>query len=63
MAIKVLIVRDYNELSKRVAKIIVSTIRGKPNSVLGVDHRVDTPVGCFIGGMITVSPGVFLATI
>ena len=44
--IKVQIVKDYDELSKRATKIIRGAIKNKPNSVLGLATG-STPVGCY----------------
>lgn len=46
MPIKILIVRGYDELSKRAAEIIANAIRNKPNLVLGLATG-GTPVGCY----------------
>ena len=46
MPIKVLITKNYDELSEKAAKIIADAIRNKPNLVLGLATG-GTPVGCY----------------
>ena len=46
MPIKVSITKDYDEMSKRAAKLIADSIRNKPNIVLGLATG-GTPVGCY----------------
>ena len=46
MPIKVQIVKDHDELSKKAAEIIADSIRKKPNLVLGLATG-GTPVGCY----------------
>ncbi|MCD6247988.1 MAG: glucosamine-6-phosphate deaminase [Hadesarchaea archaeon] len=43
---KVLITKNYDELSEKAAKIIADAIRNKPNLVLGLATG-GTPVGCY----------------
>lgn len=46
MPIKVLVTKDYDELSKRAAGIIADAIKNKPNLVLGLATG-GTPMGCY----------------
>ena len=46
MPIKVIITRDYDEMSKLAAKMIADAIRAKPNIVLGLATG-GTPEGCY----------------
>lgn len=46
MPIKVSIAKDYNETSKKAAKLIADSMRKKPNIVLGLATG-GTPVGCY----------------
>ncbi len=46
MSVKVLITKSYDELSKKAAEIVASTIRNKPNLVLGLATG-GTPMGCY----------------
>lgn len=46
MPIKVSIAKDYNEMSKKAAKLIADSMRKKPNIVLGLATG-GTPVGCY----------------
>ncbi|RLG06757.1 MAG: glucosamine-6-phosphate deaminase, partial [Thaumarchaeota archaeon] len=43
---KVIITRDYDEMSKLAAKMIADAIRAKPNIVLGLATG-GTPEGCY----------------
>lgn len=44
--VEIVIVKDYNEMSKKAAKIVTTQINGKPNSVLGFATG-DTPRGMY----------------
>ncbi len=46
MPIDISIVKDYDKMSKRAARIIADAIRNKPNLVLGLATG-GTPVGCY----------------
>jgi len=46
MPIKVLITKNYDELSKKAAEIIAGAIRNKPDLTLGLATG-ETPVGCY----------------
>ncbi len=46
MSINISIVKDYDEMSRRAARIIADAIRNKPNLVLGLATG-STPVGCY----------------
>lgn len=46
MPIKVFVTKDYDELSKRAARIIADVIKNKPNLVLGLATG-GTPMGCY----------------
>ena len=46
MPIRVIITRDYDEMSKLAAKMIADAIRSKPNLVLGLATG-ETPIGCY----------------
>lgn len=46
MSIDISIVKDYDKMSKRAARIIADAIRNKPNLVLGLATG-GTPVGCY----------------
>jgi glucosamine-6-phosphate deaminase len=46
MLIKVLITKNYDELSKKAAEIIADAIRNKPDLILGLATG-GTPVGCY----------------
>ncbi|RLF99699.1 MAG: glucosamine-6-phosphate deaminase [Thaumarchaeota archaeon] len=43
---RVIITRDYDEMSKLAAKMIADAIRSKPNLVLGLATG-ETPIGCY----------------
>lgn len=46
MSNKISIVRNYDELSERAARIVADAIRNKPNVVLGLAAG-STPIGCY----------------
>ncbi|MDI6643059.1 MAG: glucosamine-6-phosphate deaminase [Candidatus Hodarchaeaceae archaeon] len=46
MPIKVFVAKDYDEMSKRAAKLIADSIKNKPNIILGLATG-GTPVGCY----------------
>lgn len=46
MPIQLLIVEDYDEMSKKAAEIISDCVRGKPRLVLGLATG-RTPIGCY----------------
>ena len=46
MPIKVSVTKDYDEMSRRAARMIADAIKNKPNLVLGLATG-DTPVGCY----------------
>ncbi|MDI6884031.1 MAG: glucosamine-6-phosphate deaminase [Hadesarchaea archaeon] len=43
---KVFVAKDYDEMSKRAAKLIANSIRNKPNIILGLATG-GTPMGCY----------------
>lgn len=46
MPIKVIVTKDYDEMSKKAAELIADAIKNKPNLVLGLATG-GTPVGCY----------------